>query len=75
MAKSLRNQLLAAYHEKNRTEGLSFAELGRRSGLGLSGDSISRKLRDRQVMYVEDVEALAEALGVEVTTGAPGQAA
>ena len=65
MARSLQKQLLDAYTKS----GLTFGELRRLANLECSEDSVSRKLRGRQVMFTREAEAIAKALRVEVSTG------
>lgn len=65
MARSLRKQLLDAYNKS----GMTLGELRRLADLDCSEDSVSRKLRGTQSLRAQEIEAMAKALRVEVTTG------
>lgn len=65
MARSLRKQLLDAYNKS----GMTLGELRRLANLECSEDSVSRKLRGGQSLRAQEIEAMASALRVEVSTG------
>ena len=69
MALSLQRQLSDAYYARKRRDGLTFDELLRLSKLDISTDSLSRKIRGKQVLYDGEIEALAVALRIEVRAG------
>lgn len=63
---SLADQLRAAWEASE----LTLDQLLARAGLDMTRVSLSRKLRGEQILTTEECEALALALGVEVSTGA-----
>jgi len=65
MARSLQEQLLDAYNES----GMTFGDLRRLANLACSEDSVSRKLRGEQSLRSYEIEAMARALRVKVSTG------
>ena len=69
MAKSIQEQLLDAYEGKVETEGMTLLELKRLADLPCSADSLSRKLRGKQSLRSNEIEALARALRIQVITG------
>ena len=73
MAKTIQRQLLEAYEAQR--ERLTFDELIRLANLSCSADSVSRKLRGKQVLFSFEIEALARALRVQVTAGPRAEAA
>lgn len=75
MARNLQQQLLEAYLVEKRTKGLTLDELIRLAKLSCSPDSLSRKLRGEQSLRSWEIEALAVALRVVVTTGKAAPAA
>ena len=77
MAKPLQVQLLDAFEERQRTDGLTWEDLTRLVApeLGLTVDSVSRKLRGLQGLRAPEVEVFAKALRVEVSTGKPRRVA
>jgi hypothetical protein len=66
---SLREQLLAEYERRWDADGLTLTALLVASGLDLSLPSLYRKLHGTQGLRGEEIEALATALGIEVTAG------
>jgi len=75
MARNLQQQLLDAYTARKERDGLTLDELIRLASLSCSPDSLSRKLRGEQSLRSWEIEKLASALRVVVTTGksAPAQ--
>jgi hypothetical protein len=65
MARSLQGQLRDAFQRS----GLTIDELIERSGLELDTASLSRKIRGKQTLRSTEIESLASALGVVVSTG------
>lgn len=65
MARAIHKQLLDAFEASDMTLG----ELRRLASLDFSEDSLSRKLRGKQVLYATEIERLATALRVEVVAG------
>jgi hypothetical protein len=63
--KPIHRQLMDAYEAK----GLTWDELIRLADLKCSADSISRKLRGKKSLRSREIEALAKALRIQVTTG------
>lgn len=63
MARNIQQQLLDAF---TASDVPSYAELGRRAKLDLTGDSISRKLRGKQVMSTREAETFARTLGATI---------
>jgi hypothetical protein len=75
MARNLQQQLLDAYTARKERDGLTLDELIRLSRLDCSPDSLSRKLRGEQSLRSWEIEKLATALRVVVTTGKAAPAA
>ena len=69
MARNLQQQLLDAYTTKKERDGLTLDELIRLASLTCSPDSLSRKLRGEQSLRSGEIERIASALRVVVTTG------
>ena len=65
MAKTIQQQLADAFEDR----GLTLLELKRLAALDCSPDSLSRKLRGLQSLRSTEIEAIAKALRVQVTTG------
>jgi hypothetical protein len=65
VAKSLREQLREAFD----ASGLTIVQLRSLAGLGCDGSSLSRKLSGHQSLRDFEIEALALALRVRISTG------
>jgi len=65
MARSLQEQILAAFEESD----LTLDELIRLAKLDMDTSSLSRKLRGKQDLWATECEAIAHALRTVISTG------